>query len=288
MAQKMPTGSDLAAAADPMAATRLPSRGLSRSVRAGQRRSSSASSPHSWKRSTRRRNGADNRGISIGGSCRSSTMARPCRRSTASTRCFPTKSTTALLIAATTSMMAAGHPVRVWSYSPNRLEFLLPHGIAVSAADDVMPRTMFERIVASSEIRYFSDIFRYAVLYEHGGLWMDSDIVMLRPFPFSGDHFFNLQWRGSHKGHFVCGNVIYAKPYSRHLRALYEMSIERFHAVAGKEFGDIGPKLLSDYIASDAGSELHGQADSARCSSTRSTGPRRTGLRGRSRNWQII
>ncbi|RWH69252.1 glycosyltransferase [Mesorhizobium sp.] len=163
------------------------------------------------------------------------------------------------LIAATTSMMAAGHPVRVWSYSPNRLEFLLPHGIAVSAADDVMPRTMFERIVASSEIRYFSDIFRYAVLYEHGGLWMDSDIVMLRPFPFSGDHFFNLQWRGSHKGHFVCGNVIYAKPYSRHLRALYEMSIERFHAVAGKEFGDIGPKLLSDYIASDAGSELHGQ-----------------------------
>ncbi|TGT68779.1 hypothetical protein EN802_26150 [bacterium M00.F.Ca.ET.159.01.1.1] len=161
------------------------------------------------------------------------------------------------LIAATTSMRAAGHPVRVWSYSPNRLGFLLPHGIEVSAADDVMPRATFERIVASSEIRYFSDIFRYAVLYEHGGLWMDSDIVMLRPFPFSGDHFFNLQWRGSHKGHFICGNVIYARPYSRHLRALYEMSIERFHATPGKEFGDIGPKLLSDYIASDAGSELH-------------------------------
>ncbi|TPN80421.1 hypothetical protein FJ988_21855 [Mesorhizobium sp. CU3] len=163
------------------------------------------------------------------------------------------------LIAATTSMRAAGHPVRVWSYSPNRLEFLLWHGIEVSAADDVMPRATFERIVAGSEIRYFSDIFRYAVLYEHGGLWMDSDIVMLRPFPFNGDHFFNLQWRGSHKGHFICGNVIHAKPYSRHLRALYEMSIERFHAARGKEFGDIGPKLLSDYIASDAGSALHDQ-----------------------------
>ncbi|MDG4875015.1 glycosyltransferase [Mesorhizobium sp. WSM4935] len=163
------------------------------------------------------------------------------------------------LIAATASMRAAGHPVRVWSYSPKRLDFLLPHGVEVSAADDVMPRATFERIVAGSEIRYFSDVFRYAVLYEHGGLWMDSDIIMLRPFAFSGDHFFNLQWRGSHKGHFVCGNVIYAKPYSRHLRALYEMSIERFHAAPGKEFGDIGPKLLSDYIASDAGSELHDQ-----------------------------
>ena len=33
------------------------------------------------------------------------------------------------------------------------------------------------------------------------------------------------------KGHFVCGNVIYAKPYSRHMRALYEQAFERFFAV---------------------------------------------------------
>lgn len=160
------------------------------------------------------------------------------------------------LIAATASMRAAGHPVRVWSYAPEKLEFLIPHGIEIRNADDVMPRAMFERIVAGSEIRYFSDVFRYAVLYEHGGLWMDCDVVMLRPFPFRGDHFFNLQWRGAHKGHFICGNVMYAQPYSRHLRALYEISIERFHHADGKEFGDIGPKLLSDYIASDRGSEL--------------------------------
>ncbi|TRD00173.1 glycosyltransferase [Mesorhizobium sp. WSM4305] len=160
------------------------------------------------------------------------------------------------LIAATTSMRAAGHPVRVWSYAPEKLEFLVPHGVELRNADDVMPRALFERIVAGSEIRYFSDIFRYALLYEHGGLWMDSDVILLRPFPFRGDHFFNLQWRGSHKGHFICGNVIYARPYSSHLRALYELSIERFHEARGREFGDIGPKLLSDYIASDAGAAL--------------------------------
>jgi glycosyltransferase involved in cell wall biosynthesis len=161
------------------------------------------------------------------------------------------------LIAATASMRAAGHSVRVWSYSPQKLDFLRPHGVEVRAADDVMPRGLFQRIVAGSEIRYFSDIFRYAVLYEHGGLWMDSDVILLRPFPFRGDHFFNLQWRsGSKKEHFICGNVMYAKPYSRHLRALYEMSIERFDVQRGRVFGDIGPKLLSDYIASEAGAEL--------------------------------
>lgn len=160
------------------------------------------------------------------------------------------------LIAATTSMRAAGHPVRLWTYSPNKLEFLLPLGIEVRAADDVMPRALFDRIVAGSEIRYFSDAFRYAVLYEHGGLWMDCDVVMLRPFPFRGDYFFNLQWRGGHQGHFICGNVIYAEAYSHHLRVLYEMSIERFFGDSGKGFGEIGPRLLSDYIASDAGAEL--------------------------------
>src|SRR5258708_21433218 len=114
-----------------------------------------------------------------------------------------------------------------------------------------MPRGLFERIVKGSEIRYFSDVFRYAVLYEHGGLWMDSDVILLRPFPFRGDHFFNLQWRGGHQRHFICGNVMYAEPYSRHLRALYELSIKRFGAAREWEFGLVGPKLLSDYIASD-------------------------------------
>jgi Glycosyltransferase sugar-binding region containing DXD motif len=160
------------------------------------------------------------------------------------------------LVAATASMRAAGHPVRVWSYSPQRLEFLQSQGVEVRPADDVIPLGLFERIVAASEIRYFSDIFRYAVLYEHGGLWMDSDVILLRPFPFRGDHFLNLQWRGGHRGHFVCGNVMYAEPFSRHLRALYETSIDRFFEARSWEFGMVGPKLLSDYVASDAGAEL--------------------------------
>jgi glycosyltransferase involved in cell wall biosynthesis len=161
------------------------------------------------------------------------------------------------LIAATTSMRATGHPVRVWSYTPQKLEFLKPHGIEIRAADDVVPRSLFDRIVARSEIRYFSDVFRYAVLYEHGGLWMDSDVVMLRPFPFRGEYFFNLQWRtGTKPEHYICGNVMYAEPFSHHLRALYETAIDRALESRGWEFGIVGPKLLSNYIASEAGAAL--------------------------------
>lgn len=160
------------------------------------------------------------------------------------------------LTAAASSMRAAGHAVHVWTYSPEKLALLAARGIELRNAADVVPRGLFDRAVARSEVRYFSDIFRYAVLYEHGGLWMDSDIVLLKPFPFTGDYFFNLQWRGGHRGHFICGNVIFAKPFSHHIRTLYERSIDCLYGPAATTFGDVGPKLLSDYIASPEGEEL--------------------------------
>ena len=160
------------------------------------------------------------------------------------------------LIAAIASMRHAGHRVQIWTYTPEKLRFLTPMGVELCEATDVVPRSLFEQILARAEIRYFSDVFRYAVLYEHGGLWLDSDVILLRPFAFHGDYFFNLQWRGGHVGHFVCGNVIYARPYSQHLRNLYEISVEQFFGGQARSFGEIGPKLLSDYIASPAGTEL--------------------------------
>ena len=160
------------------------------------------------------------------------------------------------LIGATASMRAAGHPVRVWSYSPEKLAFLVPEGVELRSAEDVIPRPLYEQILAVSEIRYFSDMFRYAVLYEHGGLWMDTDVVLLRPFPFRGDHFFNLQWHGGHAGHFICGNVMYARPRSRHFEALFGGAIECCFKSGRRSFGDVGPLLVSDYVASNAGAEL--------------------------------
>jgi len=45
-----------------------------------------------------------------------------------------------------------GHPVRVWSYSPEKLNFLAPYGVELHQAADVVPRGLFERILGGSEI----------------------------------------------------------------------------------------------------------------------------------------
>jgi glycosyltransferase involved in cell wall biosynthesis len=161
------------------------------------------------------------------------------------------------LVAAVSSMRSCGHPVRMWSYAPERLKFLEQFGVELANAADVVPTKLFEEIAGATEIRYFSDVFRYAVLYEHGGLWMDGDVVLLRPFPFRGDHFFNLQWRPAARNeHFICGNVIYARRHSEHLKTLYRLALEAFFGGTARDFGDVGPKLLSDYVASDCGAGL--------------------------------
>ena len=158
------------------------------------------------------------------------------------------------LIAATASMRAAGHPVRVWSYSREKLQFLAARGIELQPADEIIAPALYAQILSGSDIRYFSDIFRYAVLAQYGGLWMDTDVVLLRPFPFRGDHFFNLQWHPNRR-HFVCNNVMSARPHSRHFENLYRHAVDCFFA-GRTAFGDVGPTLVSDYVASDAGAEL--------------------------------
>jgi hypothetical protein len=64
--------------------------------------------------------------------------------------------------------------MRVWSYSPEKLGFLIPQGIQLRLADEIVSRGLFNRSGGSLKARYFSDIFRHAALYQHGRLWMDS------------------------------------------------------------------------------------------------------------------
>ena len=169
------------------------------------------------------------------------------------------------LIAAVSSMRTAGHPVRIWTYTPDRLAFLISEQVEIAAAHRVVPHEIFRRTLARKEVRYFSDLFRYALLYEHGGVWMDTDVVLLRPFAWTGAYFLNLQWASADRGHFVCGNVLCAPRGSRHFRRLYEAALDRLESADSGGFGTIGPEMLSHYVLCDEGEELRPWVFSPMC-----------------------
>lgn len=79
-----------------------------------------------------------------------------------------------------TSFVRHGHEVSVFSYEP--LE--LPPGVAARDAAEILPRHrlyLIERGIHRGTVSQFSDHFRYCMIRDTGLVWIDTDIVCLRP-----------------------------------------------------------------------------------------------------------
>lgn len=87
------------------------------------------------------------------------------------------------------SFLAHGHEVHVYSYG--RLEGL-PAGVEVRDAAEVLPRRSRWRLPVFRDsygsFSNFSDAFRYTLLRERGGWWMDLDMVCLKPLEFEEEY----------------------------------------------------------------------------------------------------
>jgi uncharacterized protein Usg len=84
------------------------------------------------------------------------------------------------------SQVAAGHRVTVYSFAPLAG---LPEGVSNADAETVLPRAFAERLRPSGphgEWRgwttvQFSDFFRMKLLGRSEGLWLDADVLLLKP-----------------------------------------------------------------------------------------------------------
>ena len=114
-----------------------------------------------------------------------------------------------------------GHAFHLWLYQP--LLNALPEGVVVRDANEIIPQQeIFRNTVADpgcgvgrGSLGAFSDLFRYKLLYEHGGIWVDMDVTCLRPFDIAADYMFR-----SHKIG-VVGNIMKCPPRSPLMRDTY-------------------------------------------------------------------
>ena len=94
------------------------------------------------------------------------------------------------------SGLAAGHPYHIYSYEPGRLSGV-PEGAEVRDAAEVMPR---ERMVAYAECGSFvlgSNFWRYEMLGQDLGYWVDLDLLLLKPLDFAQEYVFGREHEGS-------------------------------------------------------------------------------------------
>ena len=124
------------------------------------------------------------------------------------------------------SFLALGYRFRLWIYEP--LETPLPQGVIIGDASLVIPR---ERVFSyRNKNKYghgkgsyagFSDIFRYKMLYEKGGWWVDMDVTCLKPLDFNQPYFFR-----NHHELKVVGNVMKCPKNSELMKLCFEEAIE--------------------------------------------------------------
>jgi glycosyltransferase involved in cell wall biosynthesis len=123
------------------------------------------------------------------------------------------------------SFLRHGHEFHLWAYDD--IVTPLPQGTILRDASTVMDRALLFRkraadpetgVGAGSLSGVSSDMFRYRVLYEHGGIWADMDVTCLRPFDFTTPYLF----RAHHVG--VVGSIMKAPRGSAAMARAYELT----------------------------------------------------------------
>ena len=84
------------------------------------------------------------------------------------------------------SQVAAGHKVNVYSFEPLAQ---LPAGVGNAGAEAILPRAFAERLRPTGAggvwrdwtTLQYSDFFRMRLMAQNAGLWLDADVLLLKP-----------------------------------------------------------------------------------------------------------
>ena len=122
------------------------------------------------------------------------------------------------------SWVGHGHPVHLYTYDDLSG---LPAGVTVMDAREIVPEDEFElytgptpKTVTAMAFAYmpFADKFRYRLLRFNGGLWLDMDIILVKPIP---AELFDLEFFCSSERTLQKGAYKSAEPYKPNIGAVY-------------------------------------------------------------------
>ena len=91
------------------------------------------------------------------------------------------------------SFVKNGHPFHLYSYDPH---LQVPTGVKLKDAREILPEDRIfqnQRGHGKGSYAAFADLFRYKLLRDHGGYWVDTDVFCIRPFSFEEPYVFGAE-----------------------------------------------------------------------------------------------
>lgn len=136
------------------------------------------------------------------------------------------------------SFLRHGHRYRLYVYDDVEGA---PDGVELMDANEILPESSVFQYSQHKSYAGFSNQFRYEMLHRHGGWWVDTDVVCVRPFDFTAPVV--LTEESGHDPPFVTTGIIKARKGSRFLRRMIETC--RSKRSEDLRWGETGPKLLT-------------------------------------------
>lgn len=131
------------------------------------------------------------------------------------------------------SFIGNGYTFNLWTYDKPDVYPQLDN-LLVKDAREIIPEENVFSYNESNQFGHgkgsfagFSDIFRYRLLYLHGGWWVDMDVTCLKRFDFQTDYVFR---KSKQKDDFVVGNIMHVPQKSSLMLKCYEQAVKSVHA----------------------------------------------------------
>ncbi|MDR2036464.1 MAG: hypothetical protein LBQ60_00925 [Bacteroidales bacterium] len=145
------------------------------------------------------------------------------------------------------SYLANGHEFHLYTYNT---EIEVPPGTTIRNAGQVIPeKDIFYDDRGS--LCSFADLFRYELLFEYGGWWVDMDLICLKPFDFASEYVF----ASEHDPAFnqkVCIGAIKVPPHSDIMQYCRQTAYKIISDFTRVPWGSLGCGLFYSFM------EIHG------------------------------
>jgi hypothetical protein len=141
------------------------------------------------------------------------------------------------------SFVHHGHEVELYTYAAVAD---VPSGVIVRDGNTILPESMIFLYREHQSYSGFSNYFRYKLLLERGGCWVDTDLIALAPLAFDDDHVFcSEEARGAQ---FVTTSFIKAPAGSPVMQRAWDLCATKDPTQI--RWGETGPALLREVVES--------------------------------------
>jgi mannosyltransferase OCH1-like enzyme len=140
------------------------------------------------------------------------------------------------------SFLQNGHEYHLYVYEDVKN---VPVGAVVRDGAEILPASSIFQYQGSRSYAGFSNFFRYKLLLERGGWWVDTDTICLKPFDFTGDYVFSSQL--NERGTEAVNSGIIKAPRGSEAMA-HAWKVCQSKNPARLVWGETGPRLMAKVV----------------------------------------